>query len=67
LGGSPLAARQDLWCALCDLSLELIEFLLDDLLVVRKVSFEPLESTGVILGFEVFLELIELLVRHLVG
>jgi hypothetical protein len=40
---------------------------LDYLLVVREVGLQPFESAGVVLGLEVFLELVQLLVGHLIG
>jgi len=48
------------------LGLKLVEFLLYDIFIIRKVRFQPLESTGVVLSLEVTLELVELLVGHLV-
>ena len=62
-----LAAGQDLGRRLGDFGLQLVEFLLDDILIIGKVRFQPLESAGVVLGLEVLLEFIELLVGHLIG
>jgi hypothetical protein len=66
-GTCSLAASQNLGCGLRDFAFQLVELLLDDFFVIRKVCFKPLKSSGVVLGFEVFFELIKLLVGHLVG
>jgi hypothetical protein len=62
-----LAAGQNLGCSLSDFSLEFVELLLDDLLVIREVGLQPLEGAGIILGFEVFFEFVKLLISHLIG
>jgi len=65
LGG--LAASQDLGCRLGDLSLELIEFLLDDFFVIGKVGLEPFEGTSVILSLKIALKLVQLIIAHLIS
>ena len=67
LGLGGLAGSQDLRRRLGDFGLEFVEFLLDYLLIVREISLQPFESTGVILGLEVTLELIKLFIGHLVS
>ncbi len=62
-----LRSGQYLGRGLGDFGLELVEFLLDYLFVVREVGFQPLESAGIVLGLEVFLEFVQLLVGHLIG
>lgn len=61
-----LAGGQDLRRSLGNFGLQLIKFLLNDLFVIRKVGFQPFESTGVIFGFKILFELIKLLVAHLI-
>jgi hypothetical protein len=62
-----LRSGQYLGRGLRDLGLELIEFLLDYVLVVWEVGFQPFERSGIVFGLEVLLEFIQLLVGHLIG
>ena len=53
-----------------NLELELLKYIVHDLLVVRQVGFEPLQClclVGVTAFIDEFLEFFELLVGHLVG
>jgi len=50
-----------------DFSFQLVEFLLDDILVIREVGLQPFKGAGVILGLEIAFKLVKLLVGHLVG
>lgn len=67
LGSGLLAGGQNLRSGLSDFGFELIEFLLDDFLVIREVGFQPFESAGIVFGFKIALEFIELLIAHLVS
>lgn len=62
-----LSSGQNLRRSRLDLCFELLKLFVDDVFVVREVGLEPLKRTGVVLGLEVGLELIELLIGHLVG
>lgn len=61
------AGRQNLRRRLGDFGLQFIEFLLDDILIIREIGLQPLKRAGVILGLEVAFEFVELLVAHLIG
>lgn len=67
MGGLSLAGSQDLGCCLCNFSFQLIELLLDNVFVVRKVSFQPFKSPGIVFGLKVTLEFVKLVIGHLVS
>jgi len=54
-------------CGLRHFGFKLIELLLHDFFVIRKVGFQPLEGAGVIFGLEVALKFVQLLVAHLIS
>lgn len=67
MGGLGLAGSQDLRGCLGDFGFQFVEFLLDYILIVREVGFQPFERPGVVLSLKITLEFIKLLIAHLVS
>lgn len=65
--GMLLATGNDLRCDRLDLVLQLIELFGHDILVVREVSLEPMESSLLIITVDELFELRHLGIRHFLG
>jgi hypothetical protein len=50
-----------------DFGLQFVKFLLDDVLIIRKVGLQPFEGASIVFGLEILLEFVQLLIGHLVG
>lgn len=58
---------QHLRRVLLNFALQFFEFLVHNILIIRKVRFQPLEGALVIIGIDKLFEFVELFVAHLVG